>query len=106
MLPKANRLNKLLFKLVSKKGKKVSSNPKMIFLLSKDNSFKTSIVVPKKTLKKAVDRNRLRRRIYSAISKIESKPKGWLIIYPSPHYLKSEFQIIKDDFIKLFSKLN
>lgn len=99
MLPKRNRVGKKDIDLVFKKGKFISSSVftfKFILL----NSLQThiSFIAPKSIAKLAVERNKLRRKGYSALGKhIEQFPSGILGVFlfkkPEGNILKIENEI-------------
>lgn len=65
MLPKNNRFTTQLFQLVFPKTKKMrTKNGLFLYARAKSNP-KFSVVVSKKITKKAVERNKLRRQIYT-----------------------------------------
>jgi len=66
MLKKKQRLTKEAFDIVFKKGQRVHS-PTIQLIYQKSDVFHGSAVVGKKVCKKAVDRNRLRRRLYAVL---------------------------------------
>ena len=75
MLSKRNRLTKSEFENIFKKGG-VLHSPFFILRYIKNNkksNYAISVVVPKKVSKKAADRNKIRRRYYYILKKIEPK---------------------------------
>jgi ribonuclease P protein component len=80
MLPKKNRANKKEFDLIFKNGKFVSSpNLTLKYIKNIENvgflSYKFAFVVSKTVSKKAVERNRLKRKGFSLLSDIlKEKP--------------------------------
>ncbi len=72
MIPKKNRLKRSSVKYTLKKGQKVSSEFFIIkYLKAKSPENRFSVSVSLKTAPKAVDRNKLRRKIYSIIKKLD-----------------------------------
>jgi len=70
MIPKKNRLRRSSVKYTLKKGQKVSNEFFVIkYLRTKCQENRFSVSVSLKTASKAVNRNRLRRRIYNIIKK-------------------------------------
>lgn len=85
MLPKQFRLNRTDFNLVFKKGRRIRGKSFVLVVLPADNKNEPSrigIVIAKKTVKKAVERNKLKRQIRSALEKdlIFTLPGSWRII--------------------------
>ena len=68
MLPKGKRLNTALFKKVIETGKIFHSEAFTIRSIKDKGPLRISVSVPKKIAKTAVMRNKIRRRVYSAIS--------------------------------------
>lgn len=68
MLKKKERLTKKEFDRFFSIGKRVHS-PAFTLLYTPSETFHGAVVVGKKVYKKAVDRNRLRRRLYNALYK-------------------------------------
>jgi len=66
MLAKKERLSKKEFDYVFKNGRRVHT-PTLQLIYLPDGDFHGAVVVGKKVYKKAVDRNRLRRRLYGAL---------------------------------------
>ena len=104
MLPKASRLTSKEIEALSL-GKTVFSGPiSLRFVTQKETKF--SISVSKKTLKRAVDRNRLRRKIYSAleipIKKI--KTAAYVMLMPKKECLDVKNEVLSTELEKLFEK--
>lgn len=59
--------------------------------------FKAAVVVSKKTLKTAVDRNFARRRLYTAMKEEISSKGGTFTVFPRTTILKTPFSSIKQD---------
>ena len=71
MLPSSRRLTSAEVPLILKVGKGASFGPirvKYTYRTGRVSTSRFAVVVSKKVLKKAVDRNRVRRRVYSAVS--------------------------------------
>jgi len=73
MLPSSQRLTTPLFKRVMDTGKIFHSPLFSAKILKADGSSRFSVAVSKKIAKNAVDRNRIRRRVYSALHTIGPK---------------------------------
>lgn len=103
MMSSKNRLTTELFNEVFKNG---SINRSDGFLIkSKDNGLgfcRAAVVVSKKNLKKAVDRNKVRRQIFNILRlNVDSLPFKDVIVVVSPKYIESE----KDTKKSLLEKL-
>ncbi|HRN34226.1 MAG TPA: ribonuclease P protein component [Saprospiraceae bacterium] len=115
--PKSQRLkNPLSISILFQSGDNVFSYPvKMVFSFEADPvchpSFKAAVSVPKKSFKKAVDRNRLKRHIREAIRLNQSlipvregQTLRFIIIYAAREVLPA--QQIHKAVRYLFEKLN
>lgn len=94
---------------ILKKGKTFSAKTFLAkFLPNEENYHRCTIITSQKFSKKAVDRNRARRRLYEAI-RFTSKPHketGYdYIIIPKKLCMRIHFQILKDDMIQFFTIL-
>lgn len=86
MLKKRERLTRAAFSRSFAIGKRYHS-PSVQLIVAPGDSFHGSVVVGKKVYKKAVDRNRLRRRLYGVLyqwSKKPSLPKATYIVITKP----------------------
>lgn len=72
MLKKKQRLSRSDFSQLLRNGKRIFST-NLILIYSKSTTTKCGLVVSKKTAKKAVERNLLRRRVYSVLGNNFSK---------------------------------
>lgn len=84
MVPKSRRLNlRLDFKMVAS-GSRVETTNLKIFFVFNDGEPKVGVSIPSKIFKNAVQRNRARRIVYSALSKLYPLLKRglYLIIMP------------------------
>jgi ribonuclease P protein component len=81
MLPRLLRINTSLFKEIVEKGG-FSNGKFFLFRYIKDTGIpRLAVSVPKKVLKKAVDRNKIRRKVFSSIRKLISRVQdGYKII--------------------------
>ncbi len=71
MLPSSRRLSTDLFKKTLEKGLVFHSPLFIIYVLKTLNISRFSVSIPKKITKKAVLRNKIRRRIYAIIKNFE-----------------------------------
>ena len=104
MIPKKNKL------FVSEVRRVFSSPDKVTF----SNLFKTqavfdsdkpkfAVVIPRSVTKKSVERNRLRRQVYSLLSKVYKKQKpGLYVVVVNKKILTSSVDEIKKDLEKIF----
>ena len=108
MLPKQYRLHRSDFNLIYKKGRRIRGNSFDLIVLPAENKkepSKIGIVITKKTVKKAVDRNKLKRQIRSVLVKdiIPSLPNGFRIIILV--YLEKKFEEIQKELASLLDNL-
>lgn len=80
MLPKSRRISQAQAKEVFTRGRSSHSPSFTVKTVGTQGDTRFAISISKKVLPSAVDRNRLRRRIYSAIAKlIPNIRKGFLV---------------------------
>jgi ribonuclease P protein component len=96
MLQKKERLTKKEFDRFFSSGRRYHS---IFFTLvySQDNDFHAAVVVGKKIYKKAVDRNRLRRRLYHIVYRLSRAKdmRGVYIILTKPAAKEAEFSDLR-----------
>jgi ribonuclease P protein component len=106
MLVKENRLTKKKdFEEVFKHGKGIKQG--FLYLKYKKNNLKScrfGIIVGKNYSKKAVDRNKIKRRIREILAKKDVQ--GLDIIVVVLPGVESDFEKIKENVEKLFKKIN
>lgn len=82
MLPRQNRLNTFDLKELKLAGKRVHSTLFSItWAESRQNINKYGLSVTKKLYKKAVDRNRAKRRVFSIIRELNNKKNGHFSLF-------------------------
>ncbi|HIQ51021.1 MAG TPA: ribonuclease P protein component, partial [Nautiliaceae bacterium] len=96
-------LNKKEIEIVLKKGKKYSSINFLLFYFP-FNELKVSPIVSKKVSKKAVIRNRIKRRVRN-IAKELLKKGGYAIVVKND-ISNTDFQDLKYEFKKLINKIS
>ena len=103
MLPKSKRLTTSDFKglktRIIYRGTyfDVASAPK--------ETTKYACIIAKKRIKRAVDRNKTRRKIYNALQTIETKKPAFILIYPHKQIMVSQSEDIKKEIITAFATL-
>lgn len=98
MLPQKARLSREEFP--KKRATQRHSLPWGAVLLYPNNQFKASVVVSKKTLKKAHERNRLKRRVYAALSALSKDTvviKVNVVVLPRAEALTLPLDTLKAD---------
>ena len=58
-----------------------------------------SVVVSKKTLPRAVDRNRATRRAYAALRRLSPMPRAGVVVFPRREILKAPFAMLVADLV-------
>jgi len=111
MIPKKNRLNRSALKYLFKKGLRQKTNYfNVIYKKGSTEEPRFSIIVSKKIKSKAVDRNKLRRRIYETIrtnTKEEETTKIMDIALIAKQELqKISFKELKKHIISTLKKLH
>ncbi|MDD3170167.1 MAG: ribonuclease P protein component [Candidatus Pacebacteria bacterium] len=110
MLPKINRLRKKKdLGRVFKKGKNVRS-PVLYFkiLKTKEPSSRIGFIVSKKISLKAVERNKIRRRLRESVrAALSTLKESWdIVIIASPRIKKSSFEEIRKETEETFKNIN
>ncbi|PIS13411.1 MAG: ribonuclease P protein component [Candidatus Tagabacteria bacterium CG09_land_8_20_14_0_10_41_14] len=109
MLPSQNRFRKTEFDSFKKSRKRTFSSANFnLSLAGSFNSIRFAIVVSSSVAKKAVERNKLKRRIRSVVSdNIEKIKNGFVVvIYAKEGAGDLTFQDIKKQINSLFKKSN
>lgn len=101
MLKKKYKLKKINFEEIFKIGKRFKNN---FFLVVKidDKEKKFTVLPNKKDFKKAIERNKIKRRIYEIIRlNFDKIPPGNFLIFPKKNCLKLNFKELEKKLIKL-----
>ncbi|MFA6143013.1 MAG: ribonuclease P protein component [Candidatus Omnitrophota bacterium] len=110
MLPRSQRLSVGQFGIVMEKGRVFHSTLFLIRVLKTGSGIKVAAVAPQKAAKKAVDRNKMRRKIYEAVVPPLSKYDGksatgyHVIVFAKPAAAAAEFKDIVSDINTVFVK--
>ncbi len=103
MLKKKERLSRKEFNRFFSLGKKFhSKNIQLIYFTFKTRHI--SVVVSKKVSKLAVDRNKLRRRVYNIVR--NSEKKGIFIFLMKKNSNTLSYQNIKEELVELINNIN
>jgi ribonuclease P protein component len=62
-------------------------------------------IIAKKRIKKAVDRNRVKRKIYHILQNVIPKSPNLILIYPKVTTLRSSYAHIEEEIISAFATL-
>jgi ribonuclease P protein component len=106
MLKKENRLTqKKDFDRVFKKGRGIKSNSLFLKILENNKECtRIGIIVSKKVSKKAVERNKIKRRIREIIRKIDFCKGFDIILITYPNIKEKDFKGISEEINYLFKK--
>lgn len=110
MLPKKHRIGRRFFNEVFSRGQFFGGDnlSGKILDTKTDNLTCFAIVAQKKILKSAVDRNRLRRRVYSAITPLlpHLKPGFAIIVFVKPSLLTIDIKALQEMLVNLLKHHN
>lgn len=106
MLHRSQRLYISQFNAVMEKGRVAHSSLFLVRYVGGQKDTRISAVAPKKTVKKAVDRNKIRRVTYQAIRSINNTvvPGTYAIVFSKPAILKLKPTEITSDLKNIFVK--
>ncbi len=98
MLPKKERLSREEFNRFFSVGKRFSA-PSLQVVYTPHETFHASVVVPKKVSKRAVLRNKIRRRIYDIVSRHKSvlENQGVFIFFTKAGIEKKSYAQLRED---------
>jgi ribonuclease P protein component len=103
MLPKAKRLTKVDFKGIRPR---VIFRGRFVDVAVVDSLVtKFACVVAKKRIKHAVDRNKVKRKIYSAVLTSNIKKPKFVILYPKQTVVSASLFEIKEEIHQVFGTL-
>ncbi len=103
MLPKASRITTQDFK--GKKTRLVYRGAFFDVSVAPGETTKFACVVAKKRIKRAVDRNKARRKIYTLLSNITTKTPLFIFVYPTKNILTAPFFTLKEEIRAAFATL-
>ncbi|MDD3032766.1 MAG: ribonuclease P protein component [Candidatus Pacebacteria bacterium] len=106
MLKRENRLTKKKdFERVYKKGRGIKTDSLFLKILENEQEItRIGIVISKKVSKRAVIRNKIKRRIREIVKKSSLKPGFDLIIVTYPQIKEKDFQQLEEEINQLFKK--
>ena len=107
MLPSKDRLSFREVEEIFEKGeRRAAPLLSLIFLPSKDRTA-FGVTVSKKVAQNAVDRNKIRRRIYSALSKIKKYDmRAHAVFLPKKESTRASFSILEKEVKALLVRAN
>jgi ribonuclease P protein component len=103
MLPKSKRITTQDFK-----GKKTRLAYRGAFFdlsVCASETSKFACIISKKRIKRAVDRNQVRRRVYASLQGMETKHPVYVFIYPTKNALHAPKAAISEEIRKAFATL-
>jgi ribonuclease P protein component len=106
MISRSQRISVEQFDSVMEKGKIIHSSLFLVRVLGGQSDMRVAAVAPKKVAKIAVERNKIRRKIYEAVRKLklESSSNFHILIFAKPTIMKSTQLEIDNDLKTLFVK--
>lgn len=104
MLPKSKRLSTETFKKIIEKGQSFYGPFLIVRVYKTAEQSHFGISVPKKVSKLATSRNKIKRRIYSIIGKLDIKSGFSVIVIAKTGFEKLTFLQTKDEIEKIFVK--
>jgi ribonuclease P protein component len=106
MLPKSKRLSTKAFTGIIEKGHSFQGPFLIVRVVASDKPSSFAVSVPKKVAKLAVDRNKIRRQIYSIIEGIQDKivKQGKVVIIVRVGIDKLPFEELAGEINKVFVK--
>lgn len=98
MLSRKNRLSRTAFNRFFSLGRRIHSKS-FLLVYAPHDSFLVSVVVSKKVAPRAVDRNRIRRRIYDIVrhAAIEDTVRGVFIFITKQPALREELASFREE---------
>lgn len=103
MLPKSERLTK--FDFIGLRPRTIFRGTFVDIAVSGSKTSRFACVVAKKRIKRAVDRNKIKRKIYHIIRETKPKTPHLVIIYPKITTLNSNYSHIKEEISRAFATL-
>jgi len=106
MLKKENRLTKKKdFERAYKEGRGIKKDSLFLKIIENDQPFtRIGIVISKKVSKKAVIRNKIKRRIREIVRKMNLIPGFDIVIVTFPQIKEKDFKQIEEEINQLFIK--
>ncbi len=103
MLKKSERLSKKDFSAISNKKILRGQYLDIGYLLS--SKTKCAVVVSKKISKRAVDRNKIKRKIFNIFREIKLKDSCFIIFYPKKEVLYLPYEKLKLNILEMSVKI-
>jgi len=103
MLPKSKRLTRDDFSKLQ--NRKIIRGNFFDMAVSPSVTTRFAVVVAKKRIKLAVDRNRVKRKIYNTLQDIVLEKPHFVIIYPKQNICSAPYKTINDEIVSIFATL-
>jgi ribonuclease P protein component len=103
MLPKEKRLNANDFKGLKSRIAYRGTLFDMSVMPSQTTKF--ACVIAKKRIKRAVDRNTAKRKVYALLHDVKLSSPAYVLIYPTKHILSAPHALLKTEKEKAFATL-
>lgn len=103
MLPKQERLTKTDF--VGIRPRIVLRGTFLDISVIPSTASRFACVITKKRVKRAVDRNRIKRKIYAIVREVKPKNPHLVILYPKINTLKGDYTHIQKEISEAFNTL-
>ena len=103
MLPKKKRLNKEDFKNLRPQSLFRGTFVDISGSESKETKF--ACVVSKKRFKKAVERNKARRKVYNILNKVKLESPHLIVVYPKQNIVNSSSKNIENEIVSALLKI-
>lgn len=103
MLPKRERLTKKDFSALTRRNMIRNTLFDIGYLAS--NKTKVACIISKKTLPKAVDRNKVKRKMYNLFRECKPNKPYIVLFYPKPEVLYTPYLELKNKMSEIFAKL-
>jgi len=103
MIPKALRITSREFK-----GTKTRLHYRGAFFdvsIAPGETTKFAVIISKKRIKRAVDRNKAKRRVYALLKDIHTKAAHFVFIYPNKNLPQAPHQTLVEEITKAFATL-
>lgn len=103
MLKKSEKLSKKDFSVIA--NKKIERGQYLDIGYISSTKTKVVCVIAKKIIKKAVDRNKIKRKVYNIFKEIELNNNYFIIFYPKKEILFVPYEKLKLSISEMFAKL-
>jgi ribonuclease P protein component len=103
MLPKSKRLTKTDFKGLRARISYRGAHFDIATVPEKKTKY--ACVIAKKRIRRAVDRNKVRRKVYEAARLAEPSSPSYILVYPTKQALAAPLQAIREELKAAFATL-